>query len=155
MVVTEKKNTWAKSCKESAKRETEIFKLMVSLADDATVEDGDRGRIKKTLKQLRKEENEEYEARALLEAVQQTVNEAYARDSENNLELYRELKKYMYSWDRECGRPQNISDKLWQMMQSNDTKVEDFVKYFSDILESASNRVDRKCENIQGLGREK
>ena len=55
MVVTEQKNTWVKIFKESAKRETERFKMGESLADDAKVEDVDRGRLRKTLKQLRKQ----------------------------------------------------------------------------------------------------
>ena len=33
MVVTEKENTWVTICKESAKRETEIFKMMRSLTE--------------------------------------------------------------------------------------------------------------------------
>ena len=59
MVVTEKKNIWVNSCKMSAKRETEIFKIVESLADDAKVEDGDRGRMRETLKQLRKKKTKE------------------------------------------------------------------------------------------------
>ena len=47
MEVMKKKNTWVKSCKESATREMQIFKMVESLADDAKVEDGDRGRIGK------------------------------------------------------------------------------------------------------------
>ena len=47
MVVKEKK-TWAKSSKECSKRETEIFKMTESLADDSKVEDSDRGRLRKT-----------------------------------------------------------------------------------------------------------
>ena len=43
----------------------------------------------------------------------------------------------MYSWDRGSGRPQNISHKLWQMMQSNDTKSENLDKDVADILERA------------------
>ena len=82
MVVTGNKNTWVKSCKETAKRETEIFKMMGSLADDAKTEDGDGGRIKNTSRKLRKEENEEYEASAFLEAIQKNVDEAHARASE-------------------------------------------------------------------------
>ena len=98
MVVAEKKNTWANSCKESAKRETEIFKVMGCLADDAKEGGGDRNRIKKTLKHLREEEKEEYEARALLEAMQKNVDEAYARASETKLRLVREVEEYMHSW---------------------------------------------------------
>ena len=43
----------------------------------------------------------------------------------------------MYSWDRGSGRPQNISDKLWQLMQSNDTNSENLDKDFAEILEKA------------------
>ena len=47
MVVAEKENTWAKSCKESAKRGTDIFKMMGHLADDAKEGGDERNRIKK------------------------------------------------------------------------------------------------------------
>ena len=43
----------------------------------------------------------------------------------------------MYSWDRGSGRPQNICDKLWQMMQSSDTKSENFDKDVAEILVKA------------------
>ena len=36
--VKEKKNTWAKSCKESSKRETEMFTLSESMVDDTKVD---------------------------------------------------------------------------------------------------------------------
>ena len=38
--VKEKKNTLAKSCKESSKREAEMYTMSGSMADDAKVEDG-------------------------------------------------------------------------------------------------------------------
>ena len=47
-VATEKKNTSVKSCKECQKR-TEMFIVEESLADDAKVEEGDSGRIRKNL----------------------------------------------------------------------------------------------------------
>ena len=50
-LVKEKKNTWTESCKESSKRETEMYTMSESVADDANV-DGDKGRLRKTLKQL-------------------------------------------------------------------------------------------------------
>ena len=43
----------------------------------------------------------------------------------------------MFSWDREFGRPQNISDKIWQMMQRNDTKSENLDKDFAETRERA------------------
>ena len=67
MVVAEKKNTWAKQLQgECQKRETEIFKIMGCLADDAKDVGGDGNRV--ILMQFLEKEEEEYEARALLEA---------------------------------------------------------------------------------------
>ena len=137
MVVAEKKNTWAKSCKESAKRETEIFKMMGCLADHAKEGGGDGNTIKKILMQLCDEEKEEYEACARLEAMQKNVNEAHTRASETAQRLFEEIEEYMRSLDRESERPLNISDKNWQMMQSNDTKLENFDKDFAEIREKA------------------
>ena len=97
MVVTEKKHTWVKSCWESAKRETEMFKVAESMADDAKDKDGDRGRPRKTLKQLRKEKDEDNEARALQEEMQQNFDAARAMASETEQGLYRELEEDMYS----------------------------------------------------------
>ena len=111
-----------------------MFKMSECVADDSKVEDCDKGRPRKTLKQLRKETGEEHEARALLEAMQQNVNEAYARASETEQRLCRELVEHVCSWDRECGRPQNISDKMRQMMQSINTKSENLDKDFAETL---------------------
>ena len=76
------------------------------------------------MKQLLKEENEENDARALLEEMQKNVDEAHAKASETKQRLYRELEDFMYTWDRGSGRTPNISGKSWQMLQSNDTKSE-------------------------------
>ena len=43
----------------------------------------------------------------------------------------------MYSWDRGSGRSQDVSDKLWQMLQSNDAKSENLVQDFAEIFERA------------------
>ena len=56
MVLTEKKNTWVKSCKESAKTETEIFKMAEIVADDAKVEDGRQQQAQENLKATPKKE---------------------------------------------------------------------------------------------------
>ena len=44
-----------------------------SVVDDAKVEVGDKGRLRKTLEQLRKERDEENEVRAFLEEMQQNL----------------------------------------------------------------------------------
>ena len=55
LLVKEKKGTWIKSCRESSKRETEVFAIPEGVAEAAKVDDGTRRtRIKKGLKQLRK-----------------------------------------------------------------------------------------------------
>ena len=66
-----------------------------SAASDAKIEDNARNRIEKSLKQLRKEEQEVAEARALLEDMQQTVDEAEAKASDTKCGLYRETEAYM------------------------------------------------------------
>ena len=47
------------------------------MADDAKVEDGDKGRLRKALKQLRKDREEKSAARELLEEVQQDISQEY------------------------------------------------------------------------------
>ena len=50
-----KKSTWIKSCKESSKRETEIYAISEGMAEDVKVDDGDKSRLSGALKQLRKD----------------------------------------------------------------------------------------------------
>ena len=88
----EKKNTWHNSCKEGSKRETVIYTLPESMADEATVEDGDRGRLRKTLKQLRKERDEANEALAFLEEMQQNLDERTPEPLKPNGDCARSLR---------------------------------------------------------------
>ena len=71
MLAKEKKSTWIKSCKESSKRETEKNAISEGLAEDAKVDDGARSRLRRALKQLRKDKKRA--ARELLEEMQQNV----------------------------------------------------------------------------------
>ena len=82
------------------------------MAENANVEDGDKSRLRKALKQLRNDREEETAARELLEE----------QPSESERSLCRELEEFMYSWEREIERPNNLSTKIWQIMQSNNTK---------------------------------
>ena len=79
-------------------------------AIDETQEDKERSRLKDVVKQLRKESEEENQARVLLEEIQQNFDEAHARASETEQELCRELGEYMHSWDQELERPHYIMD---------------------------------------------
>ena len=68
MLVKEKKSTWIK--------ETEVFAMSEGMAEDAKVDDGASSRLRRALKQLRKDREEERAARELLEEMQQNVDEA-------------------------------------------------------------------------------
>ena len=91
------RNIWIKSCKESSVREIEIHTLLGSMIDDAKVGDGDEGNLKKTSKQLRKERDDENEVRALLEKMQQNLDEAHTKASEFERRLCQELEEWTYS----------------------------------------------------------
>ena len=139
MFVKEKKSTWVKSwvksCKESSKRETEIYAISEGMAEDTKFEDGDKSRLRKALKQHRKDRHEGNAARELLEEMQQNVGEAHARASESEKSLWKELKEYMYPWDREFGRPNNLSTKIWKRIQSNNAKSDILESDFADLQE--------------------
>ena len=135
MPVKEKKSTWIKSSKVISKRETEIYAISDGMAEDAKVDDSDRSRLRRALKQLRKDREEERAARKFLEEMQQNVDEAQEPASESEWTLCRELEEYMYSWDREIGRPHNLRTKIWQMMQSNSTKSDNLESDYTHILE--------------------
>ena len=93
----EKTHTWNKSCRESAKRETELYKMIEIDTKDEKQEDTERNIIKKTLRQLRTEEDEADEVRTLLDDMQQNVDEAEAKVTGTRRRLYREIKEHMHS----------------------------------------------------------
>ena len=106
----EKTHIWNKCCKESVKRESEFYKTMEIAAIDERQEDKERSMLKDTLKKLRKEREDENEAPALLEEMQQNLEEAHARGSENERKLCRELGKHIQSCEKELERPHYIMD---------------------------------------------
>ena len=65
--VKEKTNTWNKSCKESAIRETEWYKMVEVAVINEKQEERERGMIRDPLGELRKRMEEEDEARNLIE----------------------------------------------------------------------------------------
>ena len=116
----EKTNTCHKSCRESAKRESELYKMVEQTVIDERQEHKERRMFKDLLQQLQKEEEEE--ARGLLEEMQRNLDEAQARASETERTLGRVLGEYIYFYGKEMERPQYIMDKMWQMIQSKDTE---------------------------------
>ena len=69
----EKTNTWNKSCNERANRESELYKMVELAAIDERQDDKERSMFEDVLKQLRKEREEEHEARALIEDMQHNL----------------------------------------------------------------------------------
>ena len=55
--------------------------------------------------------------------MQRSLDEAQARSYETARKLDRVLGEYVDSSKKELGRPHHIMNKMWQMMQSRDTKV--------------------------------
>ena len=74
------------------------------MAEDAKGDDGDRGRLRRALNQLRKDGREERAARELQEETQQNVDEAQERAWESEQSLCSKLVKDMCSWERAIGR---------------------------------------------------
>ena len=103
--VKEKTNTCNKSCKESAKRESELFKMV----EPAAIDEGKRTKkeacFKDISKQRQQEREEEHEARALIEEMQQNLEEARAKDSETERKLGRVLGDDIHSFEKEMERP--------------------------------------------------
>ena len=75
------------------KWENEVFAISEGMAEDARVDDGARSRLRRALKQLRKDMEEERATRELLEEIQQNVDEAQERACESDQSLCGELKE--------------------------------------------------------------
>ena len=100
--VKEKANTWNKSCKESVKRESELYKMVEAAAIDERQEQKERGMIRDLLEQLQKRREEEDEARVLTEEMQRNPDEAQSRSYEVERKLDRVLWEYMKLLKKKC-----------------------------------------------------
>ena len=91
-IVKEKTTTWNKSRRESAKRESELYKMV----EQAAIRKA-RAQRKKHAQGLAtaKERDEEEEARGRVEEMQRNLDEAQGRV----------LGEYIYSYEKEMGRP--------------------------------------------------
>ena len=97
-------------------------------------EERERGMIRDLLGELRKRGEEEDEARNLIEEMQRNLDEAQHQSFEVERMLDRVHWEYIEAFDKERGRPQLIMTKLWQMMQSRDTKNLNLNKDLDEIL---------------------
>ena len=51
--------------------------------------------------------------------------------------VFSRLNDYMRTWTEDVGRPRFVKDKIWQMLQSSDTKTLKLTKYFEELLDKA------------------
>ena len=104
----EKTHTLNKSCKESARRETKLYKMIEIAAKDEKQEDKQRSITKKTFTQLGKEEDEADEARAL----RRTCSTTWTRQKQKSTPLdVVFIVKSTSTCTRGDGRPHYIMDK--------------------------------------------
>ena len=136
--VKEKSTFWnQKSCKESTKREAELFKMVEVAVTDEKQEERERGMIRDLLVELRKSpkgRDEEDERKNLIEEMQRNLHDAQNKSYEVEQKLNRTLWEYIDAFDNERGRPRLIMTKLWQMMQSREAKNLNLDKDLDEIL---------------------
>ena len=105
----EKANTWNKSCTESAKRESELYKMIELTAIDERQKHKGRSMLMDLIQQLQKAREEEEEARGLIEEMQRNLDEAH----ETERKLGPVLGEHVYSYEKEMERPHSSMDKMW------------------------------------------
>ena len=66
--------------------------------------------------------------------MQRNLDDAQTWSHEAERKLDRVLGEYIESFEKEIGRPQLIMNKMWQMMQSRDTKNLNLDKDFEEIV---------------------
>ena len=125
-------------------KETELYKMVEAAVMDAKQE-RERGMIRDMLGEIRKRREEEDEARNLNEEMERNLDEAHHESLAVERKLDRVLWEYIEAFDKERGRPQLIMTKLWQMMQSKDTKN---LKLDKDLDEILSKTKKKRMERI-------
>ena len=116
----EKKITWNKSGRESAKRVADFYTMIESAATDEKQEERDRDKLSDRLEEFRKRKEEEDEAMCLIEEMRK------------NLEAAQTI--FFEAEQRHRGRLKTIMTKLSLLMQSRDTKNRNLDKDLEEIL---------------------
>ena len=83
---------------------------------------------------VRKRKDEEAEASCFIEEIQRNLDVAQKKSYEAEQTLYRIVWEYIEAFNKERGRPKIIMTKLWQLMQSRDTKNLNLDKDLLEIL---------------------
>ena len=111
-LVKEKKITWNKSGRESAKREAGLNTLFERAATDEKKEERERDKLGEKLEIFLKRKEEEDEATCLMEEMRKNVEAAQHKSSEAELSQCSALREYVDAFDRDRGRPKTIMKKI-------------------------------------------
>ena len=65
------------------------------------------------------------------------MEEAKARASATEQKVFSRFDDCMRTWTEDVGRPRFVKDKIWEMLQSSDTKTLKLTKYFEELLDKA------------------
>ena len=109
--------------------------------------------IRDLLGELRKRREEENESRNLIDEMQCNLDETQDKGYEVGRKLNRILWEYIEAFDKERGRPRLIMVKLWQLMQSTDTKNVNMDNGLDEILSNWMERVDQDKEILDARRR--
>ena len=103
-------------------------------ATDEKQEERKRCRIRDKLVEFRKRTEKEDEARNLIEEMQRNLDDAQNKRYEAEQKLNGILWEHIEAFDKERGRPKIMMTKLWQLMQSRETKNLNLDKDLDEIL---------------------
>ena len=118
----EKKVTWNKSNRETSKRETDFDQIIEGAATEERKEERDRDKLGDRLEALLERKKEEDAATCLMEEKRKNWKVAQNESFEEEQNLCNALREYADTFDKDHGRPKTAMTKLWQRMQSRDTK---------------------------------
>ena len=135
--MNEKKITWTKSGRESAKRETDLDDIFEKAVTDEKREEMDRDKLGDKLEAFLKRKEEEDVATGLMEEMRKNVVAAQQKSFESEQSLCNALREYVDGYDRDQGRARTLITKCCQSMQSRDTKNMNLEKDLEDIQSTA------------------
>ena len=69
--------------------------------------------------------------------MQINLEEAWARSTATEIQVFGRFDEYVRTWDEDRGRPHFIMDNMWQMLQSKHTKTLNLTKDFEELLDLA------------------
>ena len=116
-LVIEKKITWTKSGRESAKRETELFDMPEKAATNEKREGRDRDKLGDKLEAFLTRKEEEDEATGPMEEMRKNVEAAQHKSFEAEQSLCSALREYVDSYDKDQGRTRTLLTKCWQCLR--------------------------------------